>query len=180
MQSDASSLPVTPTNLPMRQSMQSLRALPPTASRYVPASQLMHHAAPVAGAYIPMLQATQSEAASLPVVSRYLPTAHKMQSVSASLPVVSKYLPTPHRSHALAPGFGPLSVIEPAGQLLQAVALDVESEKVPSGEKNRHSPAAYERSGGKVEPAWHAEQAPRVYRKTGQFEFTMTYPESHQ
>jgi hypothetical protein len=99
MQSDSSLLPVAPTNFPTAQSMQSLRALPPTASRYVPASQLMHHAAPVAGAYIPMPQAMQSEAASLPVVSRCLPAGHRMHWSLAT----PRNLPEAQNPHTAAP-----------------------------------------------------------------------------
>ena len=99
MQSDSSLLPVTATNFPTLQSMQSLRALPPAVSRYVPASQLMHHAAPVAGAYIPVLQAMQSEAASLPVVSRCLPTGHRMHWSLAT----PRNLPEAQNPHTAAP-----------------------------------------------------------------------------
>ena len=64
----------------------------------------------------PAAHTTQSLASSEPVVSTYVPNA---QSSQADTLDEVEYLPTAHVVHLIAPVLLPLSVTEPALQLLQ-------------------------------------------------------------
>ena len=85
----------------------------------LPATQTVHVEAPVlAPVFVtePAAHTTQSLASSEPVVSTYVPTA---QSSQADTLDKVEYLPTAQVVHLIAPVLLPLSVTEPALQLLQ-------------------------------------------------------------
>jgi hypothetical protein len=64
----------------------------------------------------PAAHTTQSLASSAPVVLTYFPAAQSVQAVTLD---EVEYLPAAHMAHLIAPVLLPLSVTEPALQLLQ-------------------------------------------------------------
>ena len=124
MQSDASSLPVTPTYFPATQPMQASVDVTP----YMPLTHAVHDDAPAfarVSVTDPAPQSSQSDASSLPVTSTYFPATQSMQSTSAPLPTTSTNLPAGHPIQslvALCPGNGPTNLPSAQGWQLSLAA----------------------------------------------------------
>ena len=94
------------------------------AVEYLPTAQAAHVVAPVpASVFViePSAHSLQSLAAPEPVVPIYFPAVH---SVHAATLDTAEYFPATHSVHSVAPGLGPLLVIEPAPHGVHDATVD--------------------------------------------------------